>query len=169
MDIGANMGFFSVSLAAQGIPTVGVEMDDRFVRVFRHVLRKQNIKNVSLMHTEINLDTKALLPQVDLVLLLSVWHHWVRYMGQETAAELLSAVWEKTQKVLVFETGENEMGSHFGLPKMEPDGKTWLTSYLQENCSGAKVIHLGAMKAFNPANRDAGELITRNLFALVRQ
>jgi hypothetical protein len=66
----------------------------------------------------VNTETTCLLPHTDVVLLLSVWHHWVKVYGFESATQILSGLWERCNKVLFFETGENEMPADFGLPSM---------------------------------------------------
>ena len=77
-----------------------------------------------------------MLPAADCVLLLSVWHHFVREWGLEAATEMLDAIWEKTGKLLFFETGENEMPPRCRLPPMVPDARSWLTDFLRRNLRG---------------------------------
>ena len=84
-------------------------MNDRFFRIAQHARKKMNTSNVAFCNMIVNLDTVRLLPNVDVIFLLSVWHHWVRYYGFETATEILAGVWGKCNKIMFFETGESDL------------------------------------------------------------
>jgi hypothetical protein len=77
---------------------------------------------------------------------------------------MLKTIWDRTGKVLFFDTGENEMTSDYGLPEMRPDSRSWLAGYLVETCEGSRIEHLGLHAAFDPAGRP----VERNLFAVIR-
>ncbi|MDB5057778.1 MAG: class SAM-dependent methyltransferase [Chloroflexi bacterium] len=168
LDIGCAVGYFSISLALKGVPVLGVEMDSRVLRIAMHTSKRLAIDNIGFSLMAVNLETTRLLPNVDLVLLLSVWHHWVRQYGLDDAGRLLSMVWEKTSKVLVFETGEAEMPEEFGLPDMTPTPRDWLEHYLTSVCDASTAVHLGQFKAFGPGGDENCNIVERNLFMLVR-
>jgi hypothetical protein len=77
---------------------------------------------------------------------------------------MMETFWDRTEKVLFFDTGENEMTPDYRLPEMRPDSRSWLTGYLAETCEGARIEHLGLHGAFDPAGRP----VERNLFAVIR-
>jgi hypothetical protein len=108
--------------------------------------------------------TVGFLPAVDCVLLLSIWHHFVRQWGVEAATEMLAEIWEKTGRLLFFETGEDEMPASWRLPPMLPDARRWLTGFLGDVCVGASIVHLGLHDALSPDD----EPCRRNLFVVVR-
>jgi hypothetical protein len=164
VDIGCNAGFFSLSLAEAGVSTIGVEGDPKFARLFLHAIRKVGVVNVAALVMNITPSNIEMLPSGDAVLLLSVWHHFVRYYGLEAATEMLRVVWAHTQKVLFFETGETEMSAKFGLPEMGPDPRSFVAALLTTNCNDGSVRHLGEHDAFAPD----GSRCVRNLFAVVR-
>jgi len=168
MDIGCNLGYFCFALAQKGIPMLGVDMDSRYIRVAQYASAKIGLSTVGLCQMMINTETVALLPNVDLTLILSVWHHWVRSYGLDKASQILSALWNKTEQVLFFETGETEMSSDFGLPAMGDSSRKWVEDYLKTNCAGANITHLGQFKAFAPLGDENRNVVYRNLFKITR-
>jgi hypothetical protein len=164
LDIGANSGWFSFKLAELGIPTIAVERSPRGTRIGLYVRKRSGLEDVSFLVSDVNVSSVERLPEADCVLLLSVWHHFVREDGIDSASAILAELWTKTGSVLFFETGESEMPDSWQLPDMRPDARTWLTRYLTNVCSGSIVVHLGLHDALSPNN----EPCTRNLFAVVR-
>lgn len=165
VDLGANVGWFAFKLAELDIPCIAVERDARFVRIGLYARKKSGRSEASFLVMGLTPRGVDLLPPADCFLVLSIWHHLVREHGLPTATAMLSGVWEKTRKVLFFDTGESEMPPSWGLPEMAPDPQTWLASYLAETCEGATVVHLGLHGALGPDN----EPCERNLFAVIRQ
>ena len=168
LDIGCNTGYFCFSLAYKGIPVLGLDRDDRFLRIAQHAARKMKVPNVGFCKMDLTLDTVHLLPDVDLVLLLSVWHHWVRAFGLDAAGELLLAVWRKSRKVMYFETGEAEMPPEFGLSMLKASPRQWLEDYLNAMCADSQVTWLGTFKAFAPQGNETEAVVYRNLFKVTR-
>jgi hypothetical protein len=165
VDIGANIGWFVFAFDALGIPAVGVEREARSVRIALYARqRTPQPSRASFLVLDLDPTTLRFVPPADCVVCLSVWHHFVRDVGLEPATRMLRGIWERTNKVLFFETGENEMPLSWGLPRMEPDSATWLTSYLEETCTGSRIVHLGR----HDAGLDGATTAMRNLFAIVR-
>ena len=169
LDIGCNTGYFCFSLAASGIPTLGVDRDERFLRIAQYAARRLKSPGIGFCRMDLTPDTIRLLPQVDLVLLLSVWHHWVRDYGLEVASEMLAAVWSRSQKVLFFESGEAEMPAEFGLEMLKSSPRPWLEDYLYAICANAEVRWLGSFKAFAPQGNETRHVVYRNLFKISRR
>lgn len=168
VDVGCNVGFFCFAMAELDIAAIGVDIDDKNLRIAGFVKRKLGARNVALMSLEVTPATVALIPPADAVLLLSVWHHWVRMFGLESSTRMLAEVWEKTRSVLFFETGELEMSADYRLPEMLPDPQTWLATYLRNTCAGAHVQCMGLMKAFGPGGSERRNLANRHLFCLAK-
>ncbi|GAA2629643.1 hypothetical protein [Streptomyces vastus] len=164
MDVGANIGYFPIKLATRGIPAVALESDPKSVRTATTAVRRNQLGNVAVMELEFRPDTLDLLPVTDCTLLLSLWHHLVRAHGLDTATHLLRELWARTDKVMFFDSGEDEMPESFGLPRMEPTPDVWLRDYLQKNCAGGRIEHLGRHRAFDAA----GFPTDRALFAVIR-
>lgn len=164
VDIGSSAGWFGFTLAERGIPTIAVERSPRGLRLGLYTRKKSGLDDVSFLAMEVTPTTVGQLPAADSVLLLSVWHHFVREWGLEAATGMLAEIWEKTGTLLFFETGEDEMPASWHLPPMLPDARSWLTEFLAEVCQGASIVHLGFHDALGPEN----EPCRRNLFVAVR-
>jgi hypothetical protein len=165
LDLGCNVGYFTFELARAGIATVGVESHPTFYRTALYASRRLGLPNVGILVLALAPETVDLLPAADAVLFLALWHHLVRSHGLDEATAILEAVWARTRRVLVFETGEDEMPASYGLPRMTPDSTTWLSGFLARTCEGAEVSHLGMHAAVAPDGTDC----ERNLFAVVRR
>jgi hypothetical protein len=168
MDIGCNMGYFCFSLADKGIPMLGIDVDRRYIRIAEYASRKIGLQRVGFSQMAITKETVCLLPQTDLVLLLSVWHHWVKMYGLPEASQILAALWERCGKVLFFETGEAEMTADFGLQMMGDSPQKWLETYLKTTCTGSDVECVGMSKAFAPLGNETRNVAYRNLFKITR-
>lgn len=165
LDIGCNRGFFTLSLATRGIPTTGVESDPPAYRTALYAIRKAGVEDAGLLILTVRPGNVHLLPAADAVLFLSLWHHFVREHGLEGATSVLEALWDRTNRVLFFDTGESEMPESYGLPPMTPEPCDWLAGYLARTCTRAAVVHLGQHEAFGPD----GNTCLRNLFAVIRR
>ena len=166
LDVGANVGWFCFAFDRLGIPSVAVEANERSVRIGLYARKRlPQPSRVSFLVMEAQPETAQLLPSADCVLFLSVWHHIVRARGLAYATRLVAGLWEKTDRILFFETGENEMPESWGLPALEPDPRTWLAGYLGRTCPDASIIHLGCHDA---GIDSCGRPADRNLFAVVR-
>lgn len=168
MDIGCNMGFFCFSLAEKEIAMLGIDLDPRYIRIASYAAKRIAMPRVAFSLMAVELQTMPLLPRTDLVLLLSVWHHWVKIYGLETASQMLAALWEKCEKVLFFETGELEMTTDFCLSVMGESPREWLQTYLEQTCPNSMVEHLGQFKAFAPNGNEERNVAYRNLFKVTR-
>jgi hypothetical protein len=164
VDIGCNVGWYSLSLAGLGISTLGVEGHPPHYRTAIYATKKSGLSNVGIAAMVIDVETVRLLPSADCTLFLAIWHHLVQTHGLDAATSILSMTWERTRKVLFFETGEAEMPPDYNLPEMLPDPRTWLMEYLSQSCRGAAVVHLG----LHHAGRRGESGPWRNFFALVR-
>jgi hypothetical protein len=164
VDIGSSAGWFGFKLAERGVRTIAVERSSRGLRLGLYTRKKSRLDDVSFLAMDVTPSTVEQLPAADCVLLLSVWHHFVREWGVEAATGMLEEIWWKTGSLLFFETGEDEMPASWGLPAMLPDARSWLTDFLGEVCAGSSIVHLGLHDALGPEN----EPRRRNLFVAVR-
>lgn len=168
MDVGCQVGYFGFALAANGVPTLGVDLEEKSLRIARYAARKTGTDNVGFLSMAVSPKTVDLLPEVDMVLAMSIWHHWVRVYGFESATTILGRLWERCRVTMFFETGESEMPADYRLPDFVPTPREWLTSYLQETCRGAEVVHLGRFKAFAPGGDNTRNTVLRSLFQVNR-
>jgi SAM-dependent methyltransferase len=164
LDLGCNVGFFTLYMGFAGVASIGVENHPTFYRSALYAVRRLELSNVGILVITLGPATVDLLPTCDAVLFLALWHHLVQSHGLEQATSMLRTIWAKTRRVLIFETGQDEMPPSFGLPSMTPDPRSWLTRYLEESCEGSTVTHLGMHSALAPDGTEC----KRNLFAVLR-
>jgi hypothetical protein len=151
-----------------GVSTIGVDVQSKELRIAAFVRRKLKALNVGLLSMHVDPETIRLLPAADTVLLLSVWHHWVKEFDLPAATLMLQEVWQRTNRLLFFETGENEMPDEYRLPQMLPSAEEWLASYLRDTCSSSRVQCLGQMKAFAPGGSETSGVVRRSLFVVMK-
>ena len=149
VDVGADAGYFALQLGWLGVPTVAMDGDPRAQRTAMLAIRRSGLHTVAVTSLRLEPANVDLVPPADCVLVLSVWHHFVRDYGIEAATTMVQSIWAKTGKVMLFDTGESEMPPSFGLPSMVPDGRTWLRDYLAHACAGSRIEHLGRHAAFD--------------------
>ena len=160
-DVGCNVGWFARMLAQRGITTIGVEGHPPLYRTAIYTARKQGDGRMGVLALHVTPETVTLVPRVDCMLFLAVWHHIVRRQGLEAADAVLAGLWGSTNTVLFFETGEDgEMGDYYRLPTMYPNPRDWVQAHLERVCPDGFVRHLG-LHASSPT-------YARNLFAVVR-
>ena len=81
---------------------------------------------------------------MDLVVFLSVFHHFVRYFGQDSALSMLSGIARKANRFLVFETGQPNEESSWAheLAFMGDDPGAWSEDTLR-SLGFDRVLRLG--------------------------
>jgi SAM-dependent methyltransferase len=171
LDIGCNVGYFSLSLAQRGLIAFGVDMDRTALRVATISSRDLGENSGTFVPIEMNCTPESipLLPDVDIVICLSVWHHWVRHSGLAIASENLTKLWSKTKTALFFDSGESEMPSIYNLPFGDESPAKWLEQYLGELLPSAHVRALGRFAAFGPGDRETTANVSRTLFHISRR
>ncbi len=121
VDIGCHNGFFSLTLARlRSLHVYGYDPDPSLIRIASLVAYHLKIRTVAFCNWGIDLQNLSTLPQVDIMLVLSVFHNWVQSMSFQEACTLLQRVWTKTKQVMFFElpnTLENKKISEF-MPAM---------------------------------------------------
>lgn len=169
LDIGANLGYFSLSFAEGGALAYAVEGDDLHVRIAciaeRNLDRSRGGAFVPI-RMWCDAGSAGRLPESDVTLCLSIWHHWVRHMGLEAATGILKCLISKTRHSLFFDTGEAEMPDYYGLPFRGADPRTWLLEYLGSFPGVRGVRALGQFPAFAPDSSEGVDTVSRHLFVL---
>jgi hypothetical protein len=166
-DVGCNVGFYAINLSRMGVATLGVEASAKHFRIYRYALERLGVDNAGALWLKLGPSTVDLLPTVDCVVFLSVWHHVSREFGFQAAQEVLRGLWARTRKVLFFETGQNEMPAYYNLPDMGPDPTSFLAEHLGAACSGARVVDLGRHDALFGPRQDRHT--DRTLFGAIRE
>ena len=134
LDIGCNIGYFSFKSAELGHFAYGVEYDHFNVTSCNAIKSVTNSNNCTFVKQLIDTKFVETMPSFDVVINLSVFHHWVKVYGLEQATEMMKKLAQKCS-CMIFETGQsNETGSQW--PKIlsfmgdKPDA--WIAGFLKE-------------------------------------
>lgn len=100
LDVGSNLGAFTAAAARQGLWSVGIEKMPDLARRAQRLHASQ--PDCAFMCAEFDLDTCRKLPAFDVILLLSVHHHWHNAFGKAVADEMLELMIAKS-RLLIFE------------------------------------------------------------------
>jgi len=168
VDIGCNVGFFCFSLADKGISSIGIDIDERALRIARAVAKKTGMSHVGFSNQFVTPQSVSLIPHADVMIFLSVWHHWVKRYGMDTAMKMLSEIWNACDQVMYFESGQNEMSPDFGLPNIGPNAEDWIIELLSRACPNSTIYALGQCKAFGVGGNEQTNFAFRTLFAVER-
>jgi SAM-dependent methyltransferase len=102
LDIGCNLGDLTAWCARRGLWSVGVDSSAELIADARR--RHRAVPNCSFMTQTLGPDDIARLPVFDVVLLLSVHHHWLMAHGPDVSGQMLRNLADRTAKVLIFES-----------------------------------------------------------------
>lgn len=167
-DIGCCVGFFCHKAAeTYGMNAIGIDSNERFIRIAQYTKKYvQNGKSEFFYNMLINENNAEILPQTDVTILFSIWHHWVLHYGLEKATKILKIVWSKTNHVLLFESGEEEIKEKFKLP-FNKKASDWLLDYLLSNLNNVKIQKVGKFSVGQYKNYSLKEH-KRTVFALIK-
>ena len=175
-DIGCCAGFFCHKAAeTYNMNTIGIDSDERFLRIAQYTKNNvKNGKNETFCNMLINEKNADILPQTDVTILFSIWHHWCYRYGLNKATEILKMVWSKTNHVLLFESGQEELKKKFKLP-FDKKASDWLWDYLSSNLKGVKIekvgeFAIGTYKNYSLPNQMNIPLVDlkRTVFAIIK-
>jgi SAM-dependent methyltransferase len=103
VDIGSNNGFFSIALGQRGYDVIGYEPHAPFVYGARQVCEHFQITNVSFFVKALDPESSRDVFDCDSMLVLSVYHNWVKQFGFAGANQILQNLWSRTRKAMLFE------------------------------------------------------------------
>lgn len=141
MDLGCNSGYFVFRLAERGGFGLGIEAGRNEIMVCQSLAALHRIKNVSFSRLPIAPENSSILPKVDVVVFMSVFHHFVRHFGPEAAMKMLSDIASKAERFLIFETGQPNEDSSWAdkLSFMGNNPKVWIIDMLKS--LGFDLVH----------------------------
>ena len=145
LDIGCNLGFFTFNMAKRGGLCIGIDYGRNEILAARALASQYAVKNVVFAQMEITPENSSLLPRTDVVICLSVFHHWIRKLGEEKSLVIMKGLAESTGKYLVFDTGQpDEKGVSWNecLGFMRPNVEKWANGYFKA-LGFSEVINLG--------------------------
>lgn len=166
LDIGSHIGFFAISLAKQGMLVHAVEAEwPRLLLSFLMARREKVI--LAPIALRIDRETVDLLPESDITLCLSVWHHWVRRYGVEDATYILQGILNRTRHLLFFNSGEEEMTARYSLPFGDESPDNFFLRYLQGLDGVDALLNLGSHQAISPPDQSGRRRdVLRTLYCL---
>jgi SAM-dependent methyltransferase len=118
LDLGSNLGAFTARAAEEGFVAIGIEKDPTLVK--RATMDRLGAARCSFMQADFDLETCAKLPEFDVILVLSVHHHWHHAFGPSVAGDMLRCVVSKAKKAVIFEGPSRSSRYESNLPEF-PD------------------------------------------------
>ena len=106
LDIGSNMGYFSLALADRGAYVISLEPDEKFRRIQNILASNLGLSqriislNLPLCTDSINF-LKRNFAHFDIIIMLSLWHHfigtdrWEKYSSLPIIGGLVRYIWQK--------------------------------------------------------------------------
>ena len=127
LDLGCNGGYFSLALADQARQIVAIDGEAELIRLNIAKQADLGIANIEFQHALITPDLSAGMPEFDIVLFLSVFHHMLcasdahdwNTETERTAAMAVVAALRDKARILVFEMGYPWEGYDWS-PKLPP-------------------------------------------------
>lgn len=165
IDLGAAEGYFVFQLARRGIMAMGV---DNFWPVLYASWCKCIVdepQGAAFLKEDISHELIRKMPEVDVVLCLSVMHHLMDANGLEWCAELLRLIRIKVKRALFFEMAQSDEYLNrpgWKIPDMGADQQDWTREFLRKQ-GYSRIEKLGETLA--DSNRDLTK--TRALFMAI--
>lgn len=163
LDIGCNIGYFSLKCSEANKFVIGVDYDFFNISVCNYLKNSYNLKNSFFQRALIDENYIDTMPSFDSVIFLSVFHHWVKEYGKNKSLLMLEKLCNKTKVCLIFETGQNnEIGTKWfdKMSFMGNDINIWVEKTFK-NFGFSQIIELG--------NYDTGLTKTkRTMFAILK-
>lgn len=157
LDIGCNMGFFTFNLAQKGFFCLGVDGESELCQFNNEVELLNKGKQASgdgvAVFTQFILDKTSIdsLPSFDVILFLGVWHHITKTHTLVESQEILSKLYNKCNKIMIFESGYGPIERYQVEAKSKMEKDEWMYQCLKECCPGSEINILGEFES-----RDAG-------------
>lgn len=133
LDIGCNLGGLTSRAASAGLWCLGIEQSPEAVKRAREI--NADISGLGFVHSAINLNDCRRLPIFDVMLVLSVHHHWHFTYGQDDAAEMLLMLAKKTRKVMFFEGPSRSTRYEKDIPDYRDNDDQSVKSYFHDYLS----------------------------------
>jgi SAM-dependent methyltransferase len=129
LDIGCNLGDLTAWCARRGLWSVGIDSSLPLIEDAR--LRHADASGCAFMHQKLGPGDVARLPVFDVVLLLSVHHHWLMAHGPMVAGEMLRDLAGRTGRVLIFEGASRNVRYGDYPPGFIDNDESSVTGYLR--------------------------------------
>jgi len=171
LDLGCSGGYFSFRLSPTARYVLGIDADKKLVEQNQKIVVSRNFTNLEFRHATITPNLINSLPDFDVILFLSVFHHmltaseayeWNDTRRQQDAIITMVLIREKC-KILVFEMGYPDEGYEWctRLPVMSPNPERWIIhNIFGDRFEKIQVIH---SPAYAHGWRHLGWMIARRI------
>ncbi|WP_252699105.1 methyltransferase [Natronosalvus vescus] len=159
LDIGCADGYLTSKFHEKGLFCIGVDQAEQMLAIARS--GRQYKDGLGFIRKEITPDSLSKLPDFDVILLLTVYHHWVNSYGLKTAEDMLVELTEKGNK-LFFQPPGKEI--HNNVQKSSDQSiEEYYMNYLKETLPESTDIKLLDTTDYTDGERrDPLYLIMRN-------
>lgn len=133
LDVGCNLGYFTFRMAERGGLCIGLDWGRNEIGLARALASLHKIHNALFAEYTLTEDSARALPEADVVLCLSIYHHWARKLGEAGAGRIMAALAARTRRYLVFETGQHDESEAAWAPAlafMGEDCDAWICRFL---------------------------------------
>lgn len=158
LDVGCNEGYISAEFAKLGKFCVAIDVGPLFLthilNDLENVYERQNPAFGVFPLTEENIN---LIPEFDLILLLSVHHQWINSYGNDYGERLVSRLIDKTRRYLVIEFAATAKKYGFKEPKFEDNDEESIKAYAESWLRGLNVPGTVEYIGKNKEGTDANE------------
>lgn len=151
LDVGCNLGQHTAYFASRGIVSLGVDVSAPLVQEATRL--HTGIHGCAFMLLDITEQAVMRMPSYDVVMVLSVHHHWVNAYDFDGAGAILAALFKRTNKVLIFEGASRRIRYGQHAPRFVDNDEASVTahleSFLQQHLGGSatRIVPLGAAAA----------------------
>lgn len=152
IDLGSAEGFYVLQSAKEcGCFAIGVDADIRRFCIAQDQLASERIIPAGFILGVIDNDLLKKMPAFDMAIFLSVMHHMMYNKGEEYCRNLLKALRQKINKIMIFEMGQsNELKNKWAklLPNMGDNPHEWIKEFLF-SAGFSSVIKIGESDSYN--------------------
>lgn len=149
-DLGCSGGFFSFKIADMAKHVWAIDADAQVIERNRKLAAELGYGNITFVCAHVSAETISSLPQTDVTLFLSVFHHmmtassaydWNLPEDVVRAMEIFPALGQQT-RTLVFEMGYPNEGYEWckRLPPMVPSPQMWVSDILRQSFDEVKIM-----------------------------
>lgn len=129
LDIGCNLGAFTARAASAGLWSLGIDVSEKLIRKAQAIYG--TIENCGFMRCRLDLESCDRIPDFDVMLVLSVHHHWHQAYGPAIAADMLRTLVAKTNRVMLFEGASRTARYLHDLPDFIDNDEASIVQYYE--------------------------------------
>lgn len=146
LDLGSNLGFYSINIAKKfNVVVLGFEKFLQNVIKSNLEVQNQNLKNCFFFQNDINQNSIKNIPDSDITLVLSIFHHWVNQNGLDDTLKMMKEIISKNKKYIFFELCEDSLSNYINDEKDEKE-------LLGKIFNRQEVLYLGSNQIRNDSN-----------------